>query len=69
MFDDLSVGTYTITVTDLTGRIILNKTANIAAKVQAEKVQLKSTLAKGMYLVKVNGANQKLIFTERIVVQ
>jgi hypothetical protein len=69
LFDDLSVGTYTITVTDLTGRIILNKTANIAAKVQAEKVQLKSTLAKGMYLVKVSNANQKLMFTERIVVQ
>ena len=69
LFDDLSVGTYTITVTDLTGRIILNKTANIAAKVQAEKVQLKSTLAKGMYLVKVSDTNQKLMFTERIVVQ
>jgi len=69
LFDDLSVGTYTITVTDLTGRIILNKTANIAAKVQAEKVLLKSTLAKGMYLVKVSDANQKLMFTERIVVQ
>ena len=69
MFDDLGVGRYTITVTDLTGRIILNKAANIAAKVQAEKVQLKTTLAKGMYLVKVSDANQKLIFTERIVVQ
>ncbi len=69
LFDDLSIGTYTITVTDLTGRIILNKTANIAAKVQAEKVQLKSTLAKGMYLVKVSDASQKLMFTERIVVQ
>lgn len=69
LFDDLAAGKYTITVTDLSGRIITSKAVNVAAKVQAEKVQLKSTLAKGMYFVKVSDTNEKLMFTERIVVQ
>ncbi|MBL0146715.1 MAG: T9SS type A sorting domain-containing protein [Chitinophagaceae bacterium] len=69
LFDGQDLGNYTITVTDLSGRIILTKATNIGAKMQTETVQLKSTLAKGMYLVKVTNADKKQIFTERIVVQ
>jgi Secretion system C-terminal sorting domain len=68
-FDGFDAGVYTIALTDLSGRAIMNKTVNVFAKTQTETVRVSSAIAKGMYLVKVTDANKKNVVTERIVIQ
>lgn len=68
-FDNQQPGTYHITITDLSGKSIMNRVITVNAKTQIETVPLNRDFAKGMYMVKVTDANNKFIFTERIVVQ
>ena len=68
-FDGMNAGEYTIALTDLSGRAIMNKVVNIYGKSQAERVQITSKIAKGMYFVKVSNAARQNVFTERIAVQ
>ena len=62
-------GVYNIIVTDLSGKNIMNSSININSKSQVETVKVNSLLGKGMYFVKVMGAGNQVIFTEKIVVQ
>ncbi len=68
-FDDQKAGKYMVTVTDLSGRTVLNKSITISTKVQAETVQITNTIGKGMYLVKVTDTNNQVVFTDRLMVQ
>ena len=69
LFDGEKAGQYTVTLSDLSGRFIMARQVLVSAKLQTETVQITSTIAKGMYLVKVSDASGQSIFTERIVVQ
>ena len=68
-FDGQKAGRYNVTVTDLSGKPLMNRAVNVNTKTQVEKVPLTRNFAKGMYMVKVTDANNNFIFTERIVVQ
>ncbi len=68
-FDGQAAGKYNVTITDLSGKPLSNTIVTVNAKTQVEKVALSKNFAKGMYMVKVTDANNKFIFTERIVVQ
>ena len=69
LFESQKAGQYTVSLTDLSGRAIMNKAVTVSSKLQTETVQVSSKIAKGMYLVKVTNAANQLIFTERIVIQ
>ncbi len=69
LFDGQKAGQYNVALTDLSGKAVMNKVITISAKGQVETIQLKSTVAKGMYMVKVTDAANQFVFTERIVVQ
>ncbi len=69
LFDGQKAGQYTVTLTDLSGRVIMNRAVTLNSKVQAETIQIKNTIGKGMYLVKVTNAANQAVFTERIIVQ
>jgi hypothetical protein len=68
-FEDQQAGKYNVVITDLSGKPLMNRIVTVTAKTQTETVQLNRSFAKGMYMVKVTDANNKFIFTERIVVQ
>jgi hypothetical protein len=68
-FEGQQAGKYNVTVTDLSGKPVMNRTVTVNSKTQVETVPLNRNFAKGMYMVKVTDANNKFIFTERIVVQ
>ena len=69
-FEGQQAGRYNVTITDLSGKPLMNRIVTVGnAKAQVETVQLSRSFAKGMYMVKVTDANNKFIFTERIVVQ
>ncbi len=69
LFDGQKAGQYNVNITDLSGKAIIFKVVTVSGKSQVETVQISSTLAKGMYMVKVTDAANQFIFTERIVVQ
>jgi Secretion system C-terminal sorting domain len=68
-FEGQAAGRYNVTITDLSGKPLMNRVVTVGAKTQVETVPLSRGFAKGMYMVKVTDANNKFIFTERIVVQ
>ncbi len=68
-FEDQQAGRYNVSITDLSGKPVMNRIVTVTGKVQVETVPLNRAFAKGMYMVKVTDANNKFIFTERIVVQ
>jgi hypothetical protein len=68
-FDGQQAGRYNVTITDLSGKGVMNSIVTVSAKTQVETVVLNRAITKGMYMVKVTDANNKFIFTERIVVQ
>ncbi|HQW83771.1 MAG TPA: T9SS type A sorting domain-containing protein [Ferruginibacter sp.] len=68
-FDGQQAGRYNVAITDLSGKSIMNRTITTTSKTQIETVPLNRKIAKGVYMVKVTDANNKFIFTERIVVQ
>lgn len=68
-FEGQQSGKYNVTITDLSGKPVMTRVVNVAAKTQVETIPLNRSFAKGMYMVKVTDANNKFIFTERIVIQ
>ena len=69
-FEGQQAGKYNVAITDLSGKPVMNSIVNVGtAKSQVETITLNRAFAKGMYMVKVTDANNKFIFTERIVVQ
>ncbi|MBK8610936.1 MAG: T9SS type A sorting domain-containing protein [Chitinophagaceae bacterium] len=67
-FEGQAAGKYNVTITDLSGKPLMNRIVTVNAKTQIETVPMSRSFAKGMYMVKVTDANNKFIFTERIVV-
>lgn len=68
-FEGQQSGKYNVTITDLSGKPVMTRVVNVTAKTQVETIPLNRSFAKGMYMVKVTDANNKFIFTERIVIQ
>lgn len=68
-FEGQQSGKYNVTITDLSGKPVMTRVVNVAPKTQVETIPLNRSFAKGMYMVKVTDANNKFIFTERIVIQ
>ena len=69
LFDGQKAGKYTVALTDLSGRAIMSRVVTVSSKMQAETVQIKSVVGKGMYMVKVTDAANQIVFTERVVIQ
>ncbi len=69
-FEGQQAGKYNVAITDLSGKPVMNSIVNVgSSKTQVETITLNRSFAKGMYMVKITDANNKFIFTERIVVQ
>ena len=68
-FEGQQAGKYNVAITDLSGKPVMNSIVTVTSKTQIETVSLNRAFAKGMYMVKVTDANNRFIFTERIVVQ
>lgn len=68
-FNDLESGSYTINVTDVTGRQVHQQVVNLNAGSQTQTIRLADANAKGVYLVKVIDAASKAIFSTKLVVQ
>lgn len=68
-FGKIDAGNYNIELTDVMGRLILQKGVNVSTEDQVEIFSLKSTTARGIYLVKVSDKNGKSVISQKLVVQ
>ena len=66
-FDNNLPGEYNIALTDLQGRVLLTKVVNVIAPNQVETIKLKVKPAAGLYMIRVVDANQKQVFTDKVV--
>ena len=68
-FDKIEPGKYQIALTDLQGRLIENKTANILYKGQVENFTLKTKPVKGIYMIKITDSGKQNIYSDKLIVE
>jgi len=68
-FGKIAAGNYNIELTNVMGQTIMQRTVNVQAEDQVEIISIKSTVARGVYLVKVVGADKVSILNQKLVVQ
>jgi hypothetical protein len=68
-FNQLDAGNYTVQVTDVTGRQIVQQSVTVGSENQSQTIKLPSITSGGFYLVKVTDINKKSVFSTKVVVQ
>lgn len=68
-FSKLGAGEYTVQVTDVMGKEVLQRVVNVMGEDQVETIRLNPAHAKGFYLVKISNKDSKLVFTSKLIVQ
>ncbi|MBI5370725.1 MAG: T9SS type A sorting domain-containing protein [Sphingobacteriales bacterium] len=68
-FSQLEPGSYSIQVTDVMGRQVVQQSLSISGENHTQLVKLDPAAAKGIYLVKVTGQNSREIYNTKVVVQ
>jgi hypothetical protein len=68
-FNDLAAGSYTVRITDVTGRQVIRQVVNVGGDKESQVIKLPASSAKAVYLVKVSDPGSKSVFSTKIVVQ
>ena len=68
-FGKVTAGNYNIEMTNVTGQIVMQRAVNVQSEDQVETISIKSSLARGVYLVKVTGRNNESVLSQKLVVQ
>jgi len=68
-FADQPTGKYSVDLIDITGKLIQTKEVNIKNSMQTEEIRIPRSLSGGSYLLKINGVNNNVSVTNKIVVQ
>ncbi len=68
-FDKIPSGKYNLVLTDASGRAILVRSLNIGFNGQLEKIAIPRSSGAGVYLVKLTGEDNKVVYNDKIVVQ
>ncbi len=68
-FNSLEAGTYSVQVTDVMGRQVIQQSVNLSGDNQAQTIKMASSVSKGVYLVKVTDQSSKTVYSTKIVLQ
>src|SRR4026208_672885 len=68
-FGKITAGNYNVEMTNVMGQVIMQRTVNVQAEDQVETISIRSTIARGVYLVKVVGADKVSVLNQKLVVQ
>ncbi len=68
-FNSVPFGDYTLAVTDVLGRNVLQRRVTIEVENQTQTVNLKPTSSKGTYLVRLVSRNDQTVFEQKVLVQ
>jgi hypothetical protein len=68
-FADQPAGKYSVDLIDITGKLIQTKEVNINSGMHIEEIRIPKSISGGSYLLKINGVNNTVSVTSKIVVQ
>ena len=68
-FGKITAGNYNVEMTNVMGQVVMQRTVNVQAEDQVETISIRSTVARGVYLVKVVGADKVSVLNQKLVVQ
>ena len=68
-FSQLETGNYTLQLTDVIGRQVMQQAISISGDNQTQDINLNPSYTRGVYLLKVTDHNNKAIFSTKVVVQ
>jgi len=68
-FADQPAGKYSVDLIDITGKLIQTKEVNINSNMHVEEIRIPRSLSGGSYLLKINGVNNNVSVTNKLVVQ
>jgi len=68
-FADQPAGKYSVDLIDITGKLIQSKEVNINSSMHVEEIRIPRSVSGGSYLLKINGVNNNVSFTNKLVVQ
>jgi hypothetical protein len=68
-FADQPAGKYSVELIDITGKLIQSKEINVNSSMHIEEVRIPRSVSGGNYLLKINGMNNNVSVTNRLVVQ
>lgn len=68
-FNNLKAGTYVLQVTDVMGTQVFQQNIALGGDNQTQQVTLSRSVSKGMYMVKVLDAENRLVYTTKIILQ
>ena len=68
-FGKIPAGNYNIEMTNAIGQIVVQRAVNVQSEDQVETFSIKSSMARGVYLIKVSSSNKESVHTQKLVVQ
>ena len=68
-FDKNSAGIFNMAITDVQGRVVMNKQIYLKSTNQVEPIHLPSKPAAGIYLLKITDSNKKTVFADKLVIE
>ena len=68
-FGKIPTGNYNIEMTNVTGQIVMQRAVNVQSEDQVENITIKSSMARGVYLIKVSSSNKESVHSQKLVVQ
>lgn len=68
-FTQLQAGNYTIIVTDVMGRQVLQQQVSLSGDNQTQMIRLATSTSRGVYLVKVMDQSSKSVYSTKVVLQ
>jgi hypothetical protein len=68
-FGKIPTGNYNIEMTNTIGQIVVQRAVNVQSEDQVETIPIKSSFARGVYLVKVSSSNKESVLSQKLVVQ
>jgi len=68
-FGEQVKGRYTVDIVNFEGKLMAQKLVTVMGPGQVEKLALDNKLSKAVYFVKITNASNKLIYSDKILVQ
>src|SRR6188474_2459396 len=68
-FGKITPGNYDIELTNVIGQVVMQRAVNVQSEDQVETISIKSSFARGVYLVKITGRGSESVFSQKLEVQ
>ena len=65
-FGKVAAGNYNVEMTNVMGQTVMQRTVNVQSEDQVETISIKSSFARGVYLVKIVGADKVSILNQKV---